>query len=232
MATKTRRLADLLANIDDNSKVTSAGLLDATITAADLAPNSVDSDELVNGAVDTSHLGDLQVTAGKIAANAVTTAKIADANITSAKVDNAVFTDNVEVKPHIIPGMLQPAVMGKLLDGSTSHSGAYGTTQADGYKYFWTEIKGSKPIPDPRIGAHFGSQRHTFDSLQVLEQETAAHGYTVWSLDGRQHMRVWTATAGAKMVIHNDGRGHGIRADTASMTWAMEITGYFNKANI
>ena len=35
MATNTRKLADLLANIDDNSKVTSAGLLDATITAAD-----------------------------------------------------------------------------------------------------------------------------------------------------------------------------------------------------
>ena len=56
MATKTRRLADFLANIDDDSKVTSTGLLDATITATDLAPNSVDSSELVDGAVDTSHI--------------------------------------------------------------------------------------------------------------------------------------------------------------------------------
>ena len=51
--------------------------------------------------------------------------------------------------------------------------GAYGTEQADGRKYYYTDIKGSKPIKDPRIGSHFGSQRHTLDSLQLLEQETA-----------------------------------------------------------
>ena len=56
MGTNTRKLADLLANIDDNSKVTSAGLLDATITATDLAPNSVDSSELVAGAVTNAKL--------------------------------------------------------------------------------------------------------------------------------------------------------------------------------
>ena len=66
------------------------------------------------------------------------------------------------VKPHIQPGVLQPAVAGKLLDGSTSHSGAYGTAQADGFSYYYTDIKGSGPIKDPRIGAHFGSQRHKF----------------------------------------------------------------------
>ena len=32
------------------------------------------------------------------------------------------------VKPHIQPGVLQPAVAGKLLNGAT-HSGAYGTAQ-------------------------------------------------------------------------------------------------------
>ena len=40
------------------------------------------------------------------------------------------------------------------------HSGAYGTAQSDSKKYYYTDIKGSKPIKDPRIGAHFGSQRH------------------------------------------------------------------------
>ena len=53
------------------------------------------------------------------------------------------------------------------------HVGDYGTAQADGRSYYYTDIKGSKPIKDPRIGAHFGSQRHKFKSLQLLEQETA-----------------------------------------------------------
>ena len=118
MATKTRRLADFLANIDDDSRVTSAGLLDATITASDLAPNSVDSSELVDGAVDTSHIGDLQVTAGKVAANAVTSAKIADANITAAKLSSTALASVEHVKPHIQPGTLYPAVEGFLEDNT------------------------------------------------------------------------------------------------------------------
>ena len=72
-------------------------------------------------------------------------------------------TESLSVVPHIIPGVLYPAVAGKLLDGSTSHSGAYGTAQnqagGDGRSYYYTDIKGSQPIKDPRIGAHFGSQR-------------------------------------------------------------------------
>jgi hypothetical protein len=63
---------------------------------------------------------------------------------------------------HIIPDVLYPALNGKLLDGSTSHSGAYGTAQSDGRMYYYTDIRGSKSIKDPRIGAHFGSQRHKF----------------------------------------------------------------------
>ena len=78
----------------------------------------------------------------------------------------------VQQNPHIQPGTLQPAVAGKLLDGTTDHSGAYGTAQSDGHSYYYTDIKGSKPIKDPRIGAHFGSQRYKFTSFQQLEQET------------------------------------------------------------
>ena len=145
MATKTRRLADLLANIDDNSKVTSAGLLDATITASDLAPNSVDSSELVDGAVDTSHIADSTgaadgITTAKLATNAVTSAKITDANITAAKLSSTALASVEHVKPHIQPGVLQPAVAGKLLDGTTSHSGAYGTAQADGKSYYYLSL--------------------------------------------------------------------------------------------
>ena len=77
---------------------------------------------------------------------------------------------------HIIPGVLYPSYVAsgtsnKLLDGTTSHSGAFGTVQSDGRKYYYTNIKGSKPIKDPRIGAYFGSQRHKFRSIQLLEQE-------------------------------------------------------------
>ena len=114
-----------------------------------------------------------------------------------------------EVVPHIIPGVLYPSYVAsgtsnKLLDGTTSHSGAFGTAQSDGRKYYYTNIAGSKPIKDPRIGAHFGSQRHKFRSLQLLEQETATHGDDVYSIDGRE----WCRAVGSKWSIRNDSYGH------------------------
>jgi len=70
--------------------------------------------------------------------------------------------------PHIIPDVLYPAYeadatgAGKLLDGTTEHgtgtyggssvSTSYGTAQSDGRMYYFTNIAGSKPIKDPRIG--------------------------------------------------------------------------------
>ena len=109
-----------------------------------------------------------------MALDKVTTGVIADDAITSdqlgvgAIAGSDIAADVMEIKPHIKPGILQPAVAGKLLDGTTNHSGAYGTAQSDGHSYYYTDIKGSKPIKDPRIGAHFGSQRHKFRSLQIL----------------------------------------------------------------
>ena len=99
------------------------------------------------------------------------------------------FSQGYQSVPHIIPGVLYPAIKDsggtvRLLDRTTAHSGNYGTAQSDGRKYYYTDIKGSKPIRDPRIGAHFGSQRHKFKSLQLLEQETATHGNNVFSIDG------------------------------------------------
>ena len=81
------------------------------------------------------------------------------------------------------------------MDGSTSHGATYGVAQADGFSYYYTDIKGSKPIKDPRIGAHFGSQRHKTKATQLLEQETATHGANVYSVDGREWCRIvggWT----------------------------------------
>ena len=104
--------------------------------------------------------------------------------------DKAEFLPNDNSTPHIVPDVLYPAIGGKLLDGTTSHSGDYGTTQSsDSRKYYYTDIKGSKPIRDPRIGAYFGSQRHKCKSIQLLERETATHGTNVYSVDGREWMR-------------------------------------------
>ena len=119
-------------------------------------------------------------------------------------------------KPHIIPGVLYPAISGKLLDGTTSHSGNYGTAQSDGRSYYYTDIKGSKSIKDPRIGGHFGSQRHKFKSTQRLEQETATHGQDVYSIDGREWARA-TAPSGNNNIVRIVG--YGIDASTNEILW-------------
>ena len=139
------------------------------------------------------------------------------------------------VKPHIQPGVLQPAIAGKLLNGAT-HSGAYGTAQTqsggDGHSYYYTDIKGSKPIKDPRIGAHFGSQRHKCTSLQFLEQETATHGKNTYSIDGREWMRIQGTID--RPIVANDSHGNYISCGNAGNARAveLEITGYFNEANM
>jgi len=139
------------------------------------------------------------------------------------------FVNVATAKPHIIPDVLYPAVAGKLSDGSTSHSGAYGTAQSDTRSYYYTDIKGSKPIKDPRIGAHFGSQRHKTKSLQLLEQETATHGKNVYSIDGRDWLRGVDSWG-----VQNNARGNHLRfGETESITGVfMEVTGYFNKLNL
>ena len=131
-----------------------------------------------------------------------------------------------EVTPHIIPDVLYPAVAGKLLDGSTSHSGAYGTAQSDSRNYYYTDIKGSKPIKDPRIGAYFGSQRHRATSIQLLEQETATHGLNVYSIDGRE----WFRAVGDNVITTNNANGHTVNLNSND-NW-YEITFYGNDLNM
>jgi len=133
-----------------------------------------------------------------------------------------------EVVPHIIPGVLYPAVGGKGIDGSTTVT-SFGTDfPISGYatlKYYYTDIKGSKPIRDPRIGAHFGSQRHKFKSIQQLEQETATHGENVYSVDGREWMR-----AVGNFVVNYDTIGNYIEPPSGTAGY-IEIVGYFSDAN-
>ena len=479
MATKTRRLADLLANIDDNSKVTSAGLLDATITAADLADDSVGTAELIDDSVTAAAIATGAVVADGIGAGAVVEAGLGAGAVSAAKLSSTALASVEHVKPHIKPGVLHPAWSGLLTDntgftftdssatghaitpttnahhsggikkiGSTSinlnygqantgtdhlyfganhadfqfgtgdftiefwfnvrefnpgstgdqtwigptsvqwgssngfhcltigstpkvkfgtvlnssavaltgtttilantwyhyaavrigtslklylngvqeatatvsgthghgnahanrpitigsrqnhatnftfdqfsdisvddvrivkglgvytgaftapataltttwsagtniaanstasnvklllhsdnggHVGAYGTAQSDGLSYYYTDIKGSKPIKDPRIGAYFGSQRHKCKSLQKLEQETATHGSEVYSVDGREWMKTY-----GKSRVQNSDHGYNIQIGydqqlTQNGLGYCEIVGYFTSANL
>ena len=148
MATKTRRLADLLANIDDNSKVTSAGLLDATITAADLAANSVGASELADNAVDQDAIADDAVGADQLASNAVVSASIVDANITAAKLSSTALASVEHVKPHIQPGVLHPAVNGMInYDTQTTFTDSSGTPKTI------TAVGQTHHIGNPKVGS-------------------------------------------------------------------------------
>ena len=183
------------------------------IVASDLAANSVTSSELADNAVD----------AAAIASNAITAAKLASTALASVE----------HVKPHIQPGTLQPAVAGKDLSGTAlGGSYVYGAAHTDGHKYYYTDIKGSKPIKDPRIGSHFGSQRHTFRSIQLLEQETATHGQNVYSVDGREWIRMCGANWGTGYKNDTNGVRFEIHGSTGSPAdHFIEITGYFNAVN-
>ena len=107
--------------------------------------------------------------------------------------------------------------------------GAYGTAQADGKKYYYTDIKASKPIKDPRIGAHFGSTRYMTDSIQLLEQETASNGKKVYSVDGREWVRV-VGTATGNVSLNNSSISTQLYFNNTTVF--VEITGYFNNINV
>ena len=76
------------------SKITTRGMSGDTLEAGDIAANAIGASELADDAVDTA----------AIASGAVTAPKVADGLI--------------EVKPHIKPGILQPAYQGHLLGKS------------------------------------------------------------------------------------------------------------------
>ena len=232
MATKTRRLADLLANIDDNSKVTSAGLLDATITAADLANDSVGAAEIIDDAVGAAAIADNAIdTAAKLGSNVVTSAKIADANVTAGKLSSTALASVEHVKPHIQPGLLYPAYNGKGLDGTTTIS-SFGTPQSiSGWptvSYYYTSIKDSKPLKDPRIGTHFGSQRHMFKSIQNIGPVDNA--FDVHTVDGRDWIRAGIPKVAGNNFMTNDSSGLFISFNR-NLSY-LEVTGYFNAFNL
>ena len=158
-----------------------------------------------SAALTSADIPDDSITASKIASGAITAADVAADMATQTELDALAY----QGEPHIIPNVLYPAVAGKLLDGLTSHGATYGVAQSDGRMYYYTDIKGSKPIKDPRIGAHFGSQRYMLKSLQLLEQETATHGSSVYSVDGRE----WIRAVGN--AIHIESSHHGVKIELA-----------------
>ena len=218
MATNTRKLAALLGSSGAN--ITDAG----TINTAGITNDAINADKIVANAVGTSEVADNVLTATDLAANSVGESELS-VDYTAQSV------------PHIIPGVLYPAYNDKKLDGtalaasttgpagSTVTSSKYGTVQSDGKMYYYTSIRGSKPIKDPRIGAHFGSQRHTFRSLQILEEETAAHGEDIFTIDGREWIRAVGGTNAS--VVPYDDSGHRIR-----VYGFVEIVGYFIDVNL
>ena len=138
------------------------------LTASDLAANSVTASELADNAVDTAAVADNAINTDKIATNAVTATEIAANAVGESELSVDYTAQSV---PHIIPDVLYPAVAGSDINGTdidTSHGSTYtyGELHTDGRKYYYTDIKGSKPIKDPRIGGHFGSQRYMFKSIQ------------------------------------------------------------------
>ena len=137
--------------------------------------------------------------------------------------------------PHIIPRYLHPAVEGKSNSGVdlkalvTAGSYSWGDVYSgDNLRYFYTDIKGSRKIHDPRVGSHFGSQRYKIKSKQLVEQETATHGQNIFTIDGREWMR------GCGNIIDvNDSSGQRLYIyDSASPFSFIEITGYFSDINV
>jgi hypothetical protein len=162
------------------------------------------------------------------------------ATLAAQSVNDLVDEDFLTEISHILPGTLYPAVANIMVDGSTALSATtvgpnastvtsskYGTVQSDGRMYYYTDIKGSKPIKDPRIGAHFGSQRHKMKSIQLLEQETATHGDDVYSVDGREWMRF----CGNAAILNSSFGGNLVIFSGADADAFIEIVGYFSDVN-
>ena len=153
---------------------------------------------------------------------------------------NASNIDEFRISNHIrYSGNFTPSTTAFSNDANTKfllHSdnggnvGAYGTAQSDGLSYYYTDIKGSTPIKDPRIGAHFGSQRHRISSGQISEKETSAQGESVYKVDGREWMRV----VGPDWIFQNASNGAVIYVphNKASGTNFIEVTGYFHDVNL
>ena len=192
-----------------------------------MAISKIITSSLTDDAVTSAKIGTDQVGADALSSSAISGAVDIPANSVG---ESELSVDlSAQSVPHIVPNMLHPAIGGKGIDGTTTVSsfGTDVTINGDTRQYYYTNIKGSKPIKDPRIGAHFGSQRHKFKSLQQLEQETATHGKNVYSVDGRE----WVRVVGNELSASYGGSGHFIMGNNVTAGSFMEVVGYFLDAN-
>ncbi|MDP6586614.1 MAG: hypothetical protein QF535_18310, partial [Anaerolineales bacterium] len=224
----------VLTTADSGATIANATLTSPTLVTPALGTPASGVMTNMTGAVSAS-IGNDQIDSQHYAADSIDTEHYAPGSVDTT----AMAASVIGVKPHIIPDVLYPAVNNIMVDGSTALSASttgpnsstvasskYGTVQSDGRMYYYTDIKGSKPIKDPRIGVHFGSQRHTLDSLQLLEQETAIHGSNVYSVDGRE----WCRGAG-NVGLENDLNDNRMTLKDTATTTFLEVTGFFSDAS-
>ena len=154
-----------------------------------MAISKIITSSLTDDAVTSAKIGTDQVGADALSSSAISGAVDIPANSVGESELSVDYT--AQSVPHIVPNMLHPAIGGKGIDGTTTVSsfGTDVTINGDTRQYYYTDIKGSKPIKDPRIGAHFGSQRHLFKSVQLREEESSIQGNSVYSIDGRDWIR-------------------------------------------
>ena len=89
-----------------------------------MAISKIITGSLTDDAVTSAKIGTDQVGADALSSSAISGAVDIPAN--SVGQSELSIDLSAQSVPHIIPGVLQPAVAGKLLNGA-NHSGAYGT---------------------------------------------------------------------------------------------------------
>ena len=130
---------------------------------------------------------------------------------------------NEALKPHSIPEYAYPFIDG--IDGDKDDFAALTWTNgiprdSEGKIRFWTTIRGRKPIIAP-IGGHAGEDRFDCDSAQLIEDEFGPNDEPIYSIDGRDNIRII-----GEFEHRNMQHGNMIYFVT-SADYKVEVVGYF-----
>lgn len=99
-------------------------------------------------------------------------------------------------------------------------------TVDDGKRYFYSEIIGRKKIVNPLLGSFCGTQRIQFDSIQLIDDEVGPDGEKVYSVDGRDYVRMY-----GEPVMWNRSEGNSPKHEVNKRV-KTEIIGFYNGLNI
>ena len=126
-----------------------------------MAISKIITSSLTDDAVTSAKIGTDQVGADALSSSAISGAVDIPAN--SVGQSELSIDLSAQSVPHIVPGVLYPGYDDKQIDGTTAlaasttgpagstvASSKYGTVQSDGRMYYYTDIKGSKPIKEDR----------------------------------------------------------------------------------